>query len=147
MFLRYAASLLTLLLWSCASTSYYDANSKALPGLPFVYRDPATGQNKLGYVQTRTGFGTASFTVKMSDSAGYYTEFTNNLDSTATAELAGGVIDKIAAMAEQNAVLRSEMRELRRGMAQMVEKLSVSDEEKKKLLKALDVKGEEARDK
>lgn len=103
----------------CAHTVFYDSNKEELPGLPFLYHD---GQStKLIYVNTSTGFGTASFAVER-DTIGGYTQFSTNLDSTAAAQIAGNVIDKAfeagkKAMAAEvkSAVLEEQQRATRSG--------------------------------
>jgi hypothetical protein len=76
----------------CATAKFYDQKGDELPGLPFVYKDHE-GQPHLAYVKTTTGFGEATFSVERSE-AGGYTKFSNNLDSTGTAQLTSDVISK-----------------------------------------------------
>lgn len=93
----------------CAYTEYLDGTAPIvdhkLPGLPVVYKD-AENKSRLAYIKVHSGFGTASFTVKTREGGGIE-EFTNNLDSTAAAQLAGNVIDKAWEAATKSAKVKS----------------------------------------
>ena len=82
------------LLSGCAHTHYYadDEGKTELPGLPFTWVDK-DGNPRQAYVSTCTGFGKASFEIQRTEAGGYL-RFSQNLDSTAAAELAGSLADK-----------------------------------------------------
>jgi len=90
---RISVVLTSLLVAGCARTTFHDSKGDCLPGLPFLWVD-ADGKKHLAYVQSTTGFGTASFEVQADGLGGGYTKVSTNLDSTAAAELTGGLLDK-----------------------------------------------------
>jgi hypothetical protein len=114
-----------VVLAGCARTRYYaDAEGKTeLPGLPFTWIDK-DGQPRQAYASATTGFGTASFEIHRTE-AGGYTRFSQNLDSTAAAELAGSIVDRAfdAGMKAGAAAREAEVRELKAKMRQVLQSL------------------------
>jgi hypothetical protein len=117
-----------VLLWllaGCARTRFYaDADGRTeLPGLPFTWVD-GEGKPHLAYVSTSTGFGKASFEVYRAESGGY-TRFASNLDSTAAADLAGGIIDRAfdAGLKAGEASKEAEIRELKARVRRLIQSL------------------------
>jgi hypothetical protein len=85
-------AMLSMSVSGCATAKFYDQKGEELPGLPFVYKDHQ-GLPHLAYVKTTSGFGEATFSIDRNESGGY-TKFSNNLDSTAAAQLTGDVVSK-----------------------------------------------------
>lgn len=98
-----------LLVSGCAHTHYYadKEGNKELAGLPIIWIDKE-GNRQEAYVSTCSGFGTASFELERTSDGGF-TKFSNNLDSTAAAQIAGSILDK--AFEAGKTAARAEMRE------------------------------------
>jgi hypothetical protein len=137
--------LLTITLAGCAHTHYYTVDmegKKELPGMPFLWKD-SHGALHDGYVSTCSGFGTASFEIERSETTGIYTKFSNNLDSTAAAQLAGGLIDhafelgKSAGAAEEKAKTTKEVEQNRAKLREEIERIDIDRDVRRRLLETL----------